>query len=170
MERSSEYLGLLVAFIASAGVACLVILLNAWLGPKNKSTPVKSEPFECGMDPIAIPGGHFSVKFYLIAMFFILFDVEIVWLFPWAVILKSLGWAGIAEFGGHQAEFFQVGGRYFSHSKAPFFHAYTKPSTITKIKANISTIPGQPRLFKMTAQGKSQTISTSNRMKNMAMR
>ena len=97
MERSSEYLGLLVAFVVSAGVACLIILLNAWLGPKNKSSAVKSEPFECGKDPIAISSGHFSVKFYLIAMFFILFDVEIVWFFPWAAILRSLGWTGIAE-------------------------------------------------------------------------
>ena len=97
MERSSEYLGLLIAFIVSAGIAGLVILLNALLGPKNKSTPEKAEPFECGKDPIAISSGHFSVKFYLIAMFFILFDVEIVWLFPWATILRSLGWPGIFE-------------------------------------------------------------------------
>ena len=60
-------------------------------------TSVKGEPFECGKDPIAVRGGHFSIKFYLIAMLFILFDVEIVWLFPWAVILRSLGWAGIIE-------------------------------------------------------------------------
>ena len=97
MERSSEYIGLLVTFIIASGIAGLVLFLNAILGPKGKMTAEKGEPFECGKDPIAVSSGHFHVKFYLIAMLFILFDVEIVWLFPWAVILKSLGWAGIAE-------------------------------------------------------------------------
>lgn len=97
MERSSETIGLLVAFLVAGGIATLIILLNGLLGPKNKMTAVKGAPFECGKDPIAIPSGHFNVKFYLIAMLFILFDVEIVWFFPWAVILKSLGWAGILE-------------------------------------------------------------------------
>ena len=97
MDASSEYIGLLITFLIAAGIAGLIIFLNGLLGPKNKMSAVKGEPFECGKDPIAITAGHFSVKFYLLAMFFILFDVEIVWLFPWAVILKSLGWAGIVE-------------------------------------------------------------------------
>ena len=97
MEASSEYIGLLVAFLMAVGIASLIIFLNGLLGPKNKMTAVKGEPFECGKDPIAISTGHFSVKFYLLAMFFILFDVEVVWLFPWAVILRSLGWPGIIE-------------------------------------------------------------------------
>ena len=100
MERSSEYLGLLVTFLLAVGIAGLIIFLNGLLGPKNKSSGVKSEPFECGVAPADLgrnqPPG-FSVKFYLIAMFFILFDVEIVWLFPWAVILKDLRWPGIIE-------------------------------------------------------------------------
>ena len=97
MEQSSEYIGLLVAFIMAAGIASLIIFLNARLGPKNKSSAVKSEVFECGLPPASSPTGRFSVKFYLMAMFFILFDVEIVWFFPWAVILKSLRWTGIIE-------------------------------------------------------------------------
>ena len=97
MERSSEYLGLLITFVIAVGLAGTIIFLNALLGPKNKMTSVKGEPFECGVDPFRVSGGHFPVKFYLIAMFFILFDVEIVWLFPWAVILRSLGWPGIIE-------------------------------------------------------------------------
>ena len=97
MERSSEYIGLLVTFIIAVGIATLIILLNALLGPKGKMNREKAMPFECGKDPIGIFNGHFSVKFYLIAMLFILFDVEIVWFFPWAVILRSLGWPGIVE-------------------------------------------------------------------------
>ena len=97
MEKQSEYLGLLVTFVVATGLAGAMLFLNAILGPKNKQSAVKSEVFECGLPPLSTPGGQFSVKFYLIAMLFILFDVEIVWFFPWAVILRSLGWAGIVE-------------------------------------------------------------------------
>lgn len=97
MERMSEYVGLLVTFGLAVGIAALMLILNALLGPKNKMTAVKAEPFECGMEPASRPQGHFSIKFYLIAMFFILFDVEVVWFFPWAVILRELSWAGIVE-------------------------------------------------------------------------
>ena len=97
MERPSEYIGLLVALMIAVTIAGLILFLNKILGPKNKQSAVKSEPFECGVSPIQQPTGHFSVKFYLIAMLFILFDVEIVWLFPWAVILKELKWTGLIE-------------------------------------------------------------------------
>jgi len=97
MEAMSEYIGLLVTFLLAVGLAGAMLFLNTILGPKGKMTAAKAEPFECGMEPMESPTGHFSVKFYLIAMFFILFDVEIVWFFPWAVILRELKWAGIAE-------------------------------------------------------------------------
>ena len=95
MEQRSEYIGVLVTFLFAGFVASLIIFLNGLWGPKNKMNPAKAEPFECGVDPFVQPSGKVSVKFYLLAMLFILFDVEIVWLFPWAVLLKSLGWAGI---------------------------------------------------------------------------
>ncbi len=94
MEKPSEYIGLLVMFIFSAGIAGVMLLLTSILGPKKPSA-VKSEPFECGVEPFDQPKKQFSIKFYLIAMLFILFDVEIVWLFPWAVVLKTLGVSGI---------------------------------------------------------------------------
>ena len=97
MEQRSEYIGLLVTFLISGGIAGLILLLNALLGPKGKMNPVKAEPYEAGMPQMSKPTGQFSVKFYLIAMFFILFDVEIVWFFPWAVLLRKLGWTGIFE-------------------------------------------------------------------------
>ena len=97
MESSAEYLGLLVTFLLAVTIAGLMYFLNAVLGPKNKSSQTKSEPFECGVEQASRPAGHFHIKFYLMAMLFILFDVEIVWLFPWAVILKNLKWAGIVE-------------------------------------------------------------------------
>ena len=54
MESQSEYIGLLVAAVLSVTIACLIILLNKWLGPKNKGSAVKSEPFECGVEPFEI--------------------------------------------------------------------------------------------------------------------
>lgn len=96
MENSTEYIALLITFLAALGVAAAMMTLHALAGPKNPSA-IKSRAFECGRSPFAAPQGNFSVKFYLVAMLFILFDVEIVWFFPWAVILKSLGWVGIIE-------------------------------------------------------------------------
>ena len=97
MEQKSEYIGLLVAFLMAGGIATLILILNGLLGPKGKMTPAKAEPFECGKDPITTQHGQFNIKFYLIAMLFILFDVEVVWFFPWAVLLRKLGWTGIFE-------------------------------------------------------------------------
>ncbi len=97
MEKSSEYIGLLVTFLISVVIAVTIIVLNRLLGPKNKGSESKSDPFECGVKPFSSPTGHFPVKFYLIAMLFILFDVEIVWFFPWATILRELKWTGIIE-------------------------------------------------------------------------
>ncbi len=92
----NEYLGILITFILSAGVAGGFLLLASLLGPKNPSA-AKSEPFECGETPFQLPSGRFSVKFYLVAMLFILFDVELVFLFPWAVVYRHLGWVGFLE-------------------------------------------------------------------------
>ena len=97
MEQRSEYIGVLITLLIAGGIACLILFLNKILGPKHKESAVKSEPFECGVAPIKQPARQFPVKFYLIAMLFILFDVEIVWLFPWAVILKELKWTGLIE-------------------------------------------------------------------------
>lgn len=96
MENRVEYLSYFLMLLTSLGVACLMMGLHQLVGPK-RPTREKSEVFECGSTPFELPSGNFSIKFYLIAMLFILFDVEIVWFFPWAVILRSLGWAGIVE-------------------------------------------------------------------------
>ena len=92
----SEYLGLLIMFGLAAGVGAAFIVLASILGPKNP-TPAKLEPFECGQEPFRLPSGRFSVKFYLVAMLFILFDVELVFLFPWAVVYRHLGAYGFIE-------------------------------------------------------------------------
>jgi NADH-quinone oxidoreductase subunit A len=92
----SEYLGILISFTLAALIGGAFIVLASTLGPKNPS-PAKSEPFECGEKPFELPSGRSTVKFYLVGMLFILFDVELVFLFPWAVVYRKLGWFGLWE-------------------------------------------------------------------------
>ena len=92
----TEYLGILIMFLLAAGIGGAFLLLASTLGPKRPS-PAKAEPFECGKEPFGLPAGRFSVKFYLVAMLFILFDVELVFLFPWAVVYRTLGLYGFLE-------------------------------------------------------------------------
>jgi len=91
-----EYLGIVVAFVLAGGFVAANIIPASTLGPKKPSA-VKSEPFECGQVPFALPIGHLSVKFYLTAILFILFDVELVFLYPWAVVYRTLGGSGLLE-------------------------------------------------------------------------
>lgn len=70
--------------------------LSAWVGIKRPSR-VKLSPYECGIQPVGDARERFSVSFYLVAMLFILFDVEVVFLYSWAVIFKSLKWFGFIE-------------------------------------------------------------------------
>lgn len=92
----NEYVGILIVFFLAALIAGGFLLLASVLGPKRPS-PAKSEPFECGKEPFQLPAGRFSIKFYLVAMLFILFDVELVFLFPWAVVYQELGFPGFLE-------------------------------------------------------------------------
>lgn len=91
-----NYAGLLIFLCLSALVAVSLLALTSLLGPKNPSK-VKSEPFECGVEPITLPRGRFGVKFYLVAILFIIFDIELVFLFPWAVVFRKLGMFGLVE-------------------------------------------------------------------------
>ena len=91
-----EYLGIVIFFVLAGTVAGAFIVLGSVLGPK-KPSQVKSEPFECGEIPFSLPVGHVSVKFYLTAMLFILFDVELVFVYPWAVAYRGLGVSGLVE-------------------------------------------------------------------------
>lgn len=86
---------LVMAAIAGA-IAGSFIVLSSILGPK-KTTPVKSAPFESGMPSEGMAHSPVSVKFYLVALLFILFDVELAFLFPWAVVFRDLGWFGFVE-------------------------------------------------------------------------
>ena len=84
----SDYLPILLMFIVAAGFAITFIVLSQFAG-QRKRTPAKLMPYECGKDPVGSAHERFSVKFYLIAMIFILFDIEVIFLVPWAVIFKT---------------------------------------------------------------------------------
>jgi NADH-quinone oxidoreductase subunit A len=84
-----EYIPILIVFIFVAGFAVTNIVLSHVVG-RRKDTRAKLMPYECGMDPVGSARQRFSVKFYLIAMLFILFDIEAVFLLPWAVVFKKL--------------------------------------------------------------------------------
>ncbi len=94
----NEYIGIAVTFVLAGGIAGAMVVLSSTLGKKNP-TPEKLAPFECGKDPFSLPTGRVAIKFYLTAILFILFDVELVFLYPWAVVYRRLGLLGLTEMG-----------------------------------------------------------------------
>ena len=90
-----DYLPILILVVLAVGFAAGNIILSLLLGPRRPN-PEKLSPYECGMVPVGTARERFSVKFYLVAMLFIIFDMEIVFLYPWAVAFRQLQWFGIA--------------------------------------------------------------------------
>ena len=93
----NPYAALLIS-VALCGVVATLMLVMSWLlGPKRPSE-VKLQIFETGNPPIgSLRGTRFPVKFYLTAILFIIFDIEVVFMYPWAVTYRELGWFGLAE-------------------------------------------------------------------------
>src|SRR5437867_13419648 len=90
------WLSILIMIALGAGFALISIVLSSVLGPR-KPTPEKEAPYECGMPPVGDARERQSVKFYLVAMIFLLFDIEIAFLYPWAMALRDLGWPGFVQ-------------------------------------------------------------------------
>src|SRR5215204_2342451 len=93
--RLIDYLPILLMFVVAAGFAVSNIVLSQFIG-QRKRTRTKLMPYECGKDPVGSARERFSVKFYLIAMIFILFDIEVIFLVPWAAVFKYLAAQGDA--------------------------------------------------------------------------
>ncbi len=89
-----QYLPLLVMFVLAVGFVVLSISASRLLAPR-RPTLAKSAPYECGIVPTREPARRFPVRFYLVAMIFIVFDIEIIFLFPWAVLHRELGLYGL---------------------------------------------------------------------------
>jgi len=85
-----QYLPVLFLLAAAIGFAAGTLVLSVLLGKFAKSSKAKDTAYECGKDPIGEGGARFSVKFYLVAMLFILFDIEVVFMYPWAVVYRDM--------------------------------------------------------------------------------
>jgi NADH-quinone oxidoreductase subunit A len=91
---TDQYLPVLIYIVVAAATAGLILLLNALLGPKAKHRqdfPSKYTPFECGSDMLQDNNRRVSIRFYLIALLFVLFDLEGILLYPWALVARSIG-------------------------------------------------------------------------------
>ncbi len=93
-----EYLPLLVLFVIAAIFAAIAIILPSVLGPKNPNK-MKQEPIESGMIPFFDARRRFPVQYYMVALLFIIFDLEVIFFYPWAVTLNKLGLFGLIEMG-----------------------------------------------------------------------
>lgn len=91
----ADYAPILVMLLLAGGFVAVSLLVSRMFSPDNP-TPEKLDPYECGIIPEVEPVQRFPVKFYLVAMLFVIFDVEIIFLFAWASIWVSLGWYGVA--------------------------------------------------------------------------
>ena len=98
------YFPICLALVVAGGLAAVMLLLANLLGPRRPSL-VKSTPFECGSVPVGSAHERFAVKFYVVALLFIVFDIEAIFLYPWAVLLlpsdgyAGLGWPGFVSMG-----------------------------------------------------------------------
>ena len=93
-----EYLPVLLFLIVSTGIGVALLIVGAVLGPKRPGAD-KLSPYECGFEAFEDARMKFDVRYYLVAILFIVFDLEIAFVFPWAVIVRSLGVFGLVEMG-----------------------------------------------------------------------
>jgi NADH-quinone oxidoreductase subunit A len=90
MGQELQYIPVLMLGIVAAGAAAGMLFLSVLFGKIGRRNRVKDTPYECGMLPIGEGNVRMSVKFYLVAMLFILFDIEVVFLYPWAVVYREM--------------------------------------------------------------------------------
>ena len=95
-SRALDYLPIVLMFIVALGFVGLVMGVTHWMGPKRNSK-IKLESFECGIDVQGNARTPFSIKYFLVAILFVLFDVEVIFMYPWAVNFIKLGISGFIE-------------------------------------------------------------------------
>jgi NADH-quinone oxidoreductase subunit A len=97
-----QYLPLLMQVLFAVGLATVMVLASWFIG-RHRNLPVKLAPYECGIESVGDARARFSVRFYMVAMLFILFDVEVVFMMPWAVIYRQLPHITGSQFFGFWA-------------------------------------------------------------------
>ncbi len=95
-SQLAQYIPVLMLGVLAVVFSFGMLILSVVVGKRGKRTPVKDTPYECGMVPVGEGTPRLSIKFYLVAMLFILFDIEVVFLYPWAVIYRDM----LKEIGG----------------------------------------------------------------------
>jgi NADH-quinone oxidoreductase subunit A len=91
-----SWLSILMLLGVAVGFGVFTVFISQLLGPKHP-TPEKLAPYECGVPPVGDARERLSVQFYLIAMVFLLFDIEVAFLYPWAMAMRDLGWVGYIQ-------------------------------------------------------------------------
>jgi NADH-quinone oxidoreductase subunit A len=91
-----DYLPIVLMFLLAAGFVAVTMVVTHWLGPKRK-TKIKLQSFECGIESKGNARVPFPIKYFLVAILFVLFDVEVIFMYPWAVNFKEFGVAGFIE-------------------------------------------------------------------------
>ena len=99
-----DYLPIFIQMVVSIGFVASALLISVVIGKAGRRNSTKDSAYECGMLPEGGPQARFSVKFYLVAMLFILFDIEVVFMYPWAVVYREFVSAGGPFF--HRTEIF----------------------------------------------------------------
>ena len=89
-SQLSQYIPVLMLGILAVAFSFGMLIMSVVIGKKGRRTPIKDTPYECGMLPVGEGSTRLSVKFYLVAMLFILFDIEVVFLYPWAAVYKEM--------------------------------------------------------------------------------
>jgi NADH-quinone oxidoreductase subunit A len=90
----AEYTGVLVVFAIGAIIVCALLAIHLLLGPRREFAE-KQEPFECGESQLVSPRQRYAVKFYMVAILFVVFDVEAIYFYPWGAVFTELGWYGL---------------------------------------------------------------------------
>ncbi len=94
----NDFLPVFILLFLATALAVLVIFISILFGPRRRANnPMKIQPYESGMRAIGQGQRRFPVRFYLIAVLFILFDIEVIFFYPWAVAFRQLGWFGLIE-------------------------------------------------------------------------
>lgn len=91
-----QYIPIGIMIVLAVVIGLVLVNINKWIGP-SKPNEEKLSTYESGMEPVKSARERFSVKFYLVAMLFIVFDIEIVFMYPWAVTFRELGMFGLIE-------------------------------------------------------------------------
>jgi len=98
MTLALKYIPAILLFVMALAIPLIMLAIAGRTGPRQPS-PRKMTPFECGVESLGDTRHRFSVRFFLVALFFIVFDIEAVFIYPWAVLFRELGLFGLAEMG-----------------------------------------------------------------------